>query len=56
MLRPFAHPVARYCVLLGAVAPSLKPARRLAACKRTKQLPALLGPQCWELLGPFARS
>ena len=26
-----------------------------AMCKRTQQLPTLLGQQCWELLRPFAR-
>ena len=25
-------------------------------CKRTQQLPTLLGQQCWELLRPFARA
>ena len=44
ILRPFAHPVARYCVLLGVVALSLKPVKRLH------------GQQCRELLGPFERS
>ena len=53
MLRPFAHPVACCCVLLGVVAQSLKPVKRLATCKRTQQLTTLLGQQCWELLRPF---
>ena len=26
-----------------------------ATCKRTQQLPKLLGKQCWELLRPFRR-
>ena len=47
MLRPFAHPVARCCVLLGVVAQSLKPVKLFAPCKQT---------QHWELLCPFARS
>ena len=34
MLRPFAHPVACFCVLLGVVAESLKPVKLLAPCKR----------------------
>ena len=42
MLRPFARPVA-CCVLLGVVTPSLKPVKLLAMCKRTQQLPAMLG-------------
>ena len=42
MLRPFAHPVACCCVLLGVVAQCLKPVKLLAACKRTQQLPTLL--------------
>ena len=33
-------PVACCCVLLGVVAQSLKPVKRLATCKRTRQLPA----------------
>ena len=55
MLRLFALPVACSCVSLGVVAQSLKPVKRLAACKRTQQLPTLLAQQCWELLRPFAR-
>ena len=43
MLRPFAHPVACCCVLLGVVAQSLKQVKRLATCKRAQQLPTLLG-------------
>ena len=46
MLRPFARVVAQ----------SLKPIKRLAACKRTQQLPTLMAQQCWELLRPFAHS
>ena len=46
MLRPFARVVSQ----------SLKPIKRLAACKRTQQLPTLLGQQCWELLRLFAHS
>ena len=46
MLRPFAHPVACCCLLLGVV-------KLLATCKRTQQFPTLLGQQCWELLCPF---
>ena len=30
------------CVLLGVVAQSLKPVKRLAKCKRTQQLPTLM--------------
>ena len=56
MLRPFAHPVACCCVLLGVIAQSLKPVKRLATCKRAQKLPTLSGQQCRELLGPFARS
>ena len=56
MLRPLAHPVACCCVLLGVVAQSLKPVKRLAPCKWTYQLPTLLGQQCWGLLRSFARS
>ena len=56
MLRPFAHLVACCCVLLGVVAQSLKPVKRLAPYKWTYQLPTLLGQQCWELLRSFARS
>ena len=51
MLRPFAHPVACCCVLLGVVAQSLNPVKLLAKCKQTQQVPAML-----ELLRPFARS
>ena len=46
MLRPFARVVSQ----------SLKPIKRLAACKRTQQLPTLLAQQCWELLRLFAHS
>ena len=53
MLRLFALPVACSCVSLGVVAQSLKPVKRLAACKRTQQLPTLLAQQCWELLRPL---
>ena len=35
---------------------SLKPIKRLTACKWTQQLPTLLAQQCWELLSPFAHS
>ena len=56
MLCPFAHPVACCCVLLGVVAQSLIPVKRLAKCNRTQQFPTMLGYQCWELLRPFARS
>ena len=38
-LRPFAHPAACCCVLLGVVAQSLKPIKFLATCKHTQQLP-----------------
>ena len=41
---------------LGVVAQSLKPFKLLATCKRTQQLLAMLGQQCWELLRPFSRS
>ena len=56
MLRPFAHPDACCCVLLGVVAQSLNPVKRLATCKRTQQLPTLPGQQCLVLLRPFALS
>ena len=55
ILRPFAHPVACCCALLGEVAQSLKPVKLLAACKRTQQLPILSDQQCWELLCQFVR-
>ena len=38
--RPFSHPVACCCVVLGVVAQSLKPVTLLAMC-RTQQLPTL---------------
>ena len=44
MLRPFAHPVACCCALLGVVAQYLKPVKLLATCKRTQQLPTMLCP------------
>ena len=44
VLRPFAHPVAFCCMLLGVVAQSLKPIKLLATCKRTQQLPTMLRP------------
>ena len=56
MLRPFAHPVACCCMLLGVVSQSLKPFKRLAPCKWTHQLPTPLGQQYWELLRPFGLS
>ena len=40
-LRPFAHPSARCCVLLGVIAQSLKPVKRSATCKRAQQVPTL---------------
>ena len=40
---PFAHPVAWCCVLLESVAQSLRPVKLLTTCKRTQQLPTLLG-------------
>ena len=55
MLRLFAHPVECCCVLLGVVARSSKPVKRLARRKQTQQLPRVLGQQCWGLLRPFAR-
>ena len=55
-LRPFAHPVACCCVLLGVVAQSLKPVKRPTTCKRAQQVPTLSGQQFWQLLRPFARS
>ena len=50
MLRPFAHPVACYCVLLGVVAQSLEPVKLFS-----QQLPTFLlfhdrrsvALQCW---------
>ena len=41
------------CCMLLRVAQSLKPVKLLATWKRTQQLTALLGQQCWELLRPF---
>ena len=55
MLRLFAHSVACCYVLLGVVAQSLKPVKRLARRKYRQQLPRLLGQHYWELLRPFAR-
>ena len=55
MLRPFAHPVACCCVLLGVVAQSLKPVKLsnlLAPCKRRN----IVSQHCWELLRLFERS
>ena len=43
MLVPFAHPVSCHCLLLGVVAQSLKPAKLLGMCKRTQELPTMLG-------------
>ena len=40
----------RLHTLLHVVAQNLKPVKLLATCKRTRQLPTLLGQQCWELL------
>ena len=40
MLRPFAHPVACWWEF---IAQSLKPVKLLATCKRTQQLPTLMG-------------
>ena len=49
ILRPFAHPVACCCVLLGVVAQSVKPPVKL--------LPPCKGTQLrWELLRPFSRN
>ena len=51
-LRPFAHPVACYCVLLGVVGQSLKPVKLKATCKRTKQLPTMwrgTGLKVWTI-------
>ena len=56
LLRPFTHPVACCCELLGVVAQSLKPVKLLAMSQRTQQLPTLLGQQYWELLPPFERN
>ena len=44
------------CMLLGVVAQSLKVVKLLATCKRTQQLPTLLGQQSRELLRLFAHS
>ena len=59
MLRQFALSViACYCMLLGVVAPSLKPVKLLAKCKRTQQFPTMLGVVCQQccvrLLGASA--
>ena len=43
MLRPFAHPVACCCVLLGVVAKSLKPVKRLPTATPTIVGQAMLG-------------
>ena len=56
MLRPFAHPAAICCVLLGVVAQSLKPVKLL-----TNQLPTLLSfrdrrseaQKCWIRFAQF---
>ena len=56
MLRPFTQPGACCCALLGVVARSLKPGKRLATCKQTQQLPALLGQQVGSCLRPFPSS
>ena len=55
-LRPFAHPVACCCLLLGVVAQKFKTVKLFGKCKRTQQLLKLLAQKCWELLRPFARS
>ena len=44
------HVVASCCVLLGVIVQSLKPVKLLAICKRTQQLPTLLGQPCSELI------
>ena len=47
MLRPFAHPVACFCMLLGVVAQSLKPV--IAMCKQTfDRLPLALASLNYE--------
>ena len=48
MLRPFAHPVACCCVLLGVVAPFAYHCNKDAT--RTQQHATWLAQQCWELL------
>ena len=55
-LHTLLHVVAYCCMLLGVAAQSLKPVKLLATCKRTQQLPTLLGQPCSELLRPFSRS
>ena len=44
LLRPIAHPVACYCVLLGVVAPFAY------HCNKEARHATLLAQQCWELL------
>ena len=43
MLRPFAHPVACCCLLLGVVSKSLKPVKRLATATPNIVGQAMLG-------------
>ena len=53
MLRPFVHPVACCCVLLGVVAQSSKPIELLATYKQTQNVtPIKLGQQCLEFCVP----
>ena len=69
MLRPFAHPFACCCVLLGVVAESLKPFKLSATYNRTQQLATLLhsksersvlaikmGPFWWVKYSPIFES
>ena len=46
-----SHDALQVPILLGVVASVCRPLPT-----RTQQLPILLAQQCWELLGPFARS
>ena len=57
MLRPIAHPVACYWMLLRVVGSCYIRLHTTANTDAATPLPALLTQQCWELLlRPFARS
>ena len=57
MLRPIAHPVACYWMLLRVVGSCYIRLHTTANTDGATPLPTLLTQQCWELLlRPFARS
>ena len=57
MLRPIAHPVACYWMLLRVVGSCYIRLHTTANTDAATPLPTLLTQQCWELLlRPFARS